>query len=120
MYVHTYICLIILKSYAYKNRIEIYIYTRIHYTCTYLYICMCYKRNTNDDDDEKEEEEVLMSEYENKRKQRIAENKRKFDEYWRSKHDQPPATNVAKKRKVDANKLKVCNYTSIRTYNTYM
>ena len=88
----------------------------------YLYInvcvCVCYrKRNTdnlnddiNDDDEELEEEleVVLMSEYEKARKQRIAENKRKFDEYWKNKCNQPPFAGVTKKRKVDANK--VCDF----------
>lgn len=57
-----------------------------------------------------------MSEYEKERKQRIAENKRKFDEYWKRKCNQPPAPGVTKKRKVDANKVR--DY--IHTYNTHM
>lgn len=57
-----------------------------------------------------------MSEYERERKQRIAENKRKFDEYWKRKCNQPPAAGVTKKRKVDANKVR--DY--IHTYNTHM
>lgn len=57
-----------------------------------------------------------MSEYERERKQRIAENKRKFDEYWKRKCNQPPAPGVTKKRKVDANKVR--DY--IHTYNTHM
>ena len=72
---------------------------------------MCYrKRNTdninddidddiNDDDEELEEEPelVLMSEYKKARKQRIAENKRKFDEYWKNKCNQPPFAQTGKR-----------------------